>query len=235
MRQTNDGGRSLSLQSLNSVPGNQQEENMRKLLIAAVIAAGVSVVATAAWGSSKAPNRASSAGNDATALVKCGKTRSIGLMAPFTGPAASIGILQPHAQEEDQVRQRGHPARRRKRDGRSGQGCAGARLERQRSRRRRSGRLERGQGGYRCSQGSRSRLCLGLGDEHDDHDRRNPAGLLLPHRSAGLVAEQERQRLHHGHAQAEARLHHRRPGGLQHRPRGRGAGTAQGRRRDRRS
>ena len=69
---------------------------MRKLLIAAVLAAVVSVVATAAWGSSKAPNRASSAGNAATALIKCGKTRSIGLMAPFTGPAASIGINQVH-------------------------------------------------------------------------------------------------------------------------------------------
>ena len=69
---------------------------MRKVLIAAVVAAVVSVVATAAWGSSKAPNRASSAGNAATALIKCGKTRSIGLMAPFTGPAASIGINQVH-------------------------------------------------------------------------------------------------------------------------------------------
>jgi branched-chain amino acid transport system substrate-binding protein len=69
---------------------------MRKLLIAAVVAAVVSVVATAAWGSSKAPNRASSAGNAATALIKCGKTRSIGLMAPFTGPAASLGQPQVH-------------------------------------------------------------------------------------------------------------------------------------------
>jgi len=45
------------------------------------------------------PNRAAAptaqTGSDA-ALVKCGKTRSIGLMAPFTGPAASIGINQVH-------------------------------------------------------------------------------------------------------------------------------------------
>src|ERR671930_157308 len=69
---------------------------MRKLVIAAVLAAGLAVLATAAWGSAKAPRGASSASNAGSALVKCGKTRLIGLMAPFTGPAASIGINQVH-------------------------------------------------------------------------------------------------------------------------------------------
>lgn len=69
---------------------------MRKALVAAVLAAGMAVLATAAWGSAKAPQGASSASSAGSALVKCGKTRSIGLMAPFTGPAASIGINQVH-------------------------------------------------------------------------------------------------------------------------------------------
>jgi branched-chain amino acid transport system substrate-binding protein len=69
---------------------------MRKVVVAAVLAAGMAVLATAAWGSAKAPQGASSASNAGSALVKCGKTRLIGLMAPFTGPAASIGINQVH-------------------------------------------------------------------------------------------------------------------------------------------
>lgn len=69
---------------------------MRNVVVAAVIAAGMAVLATAAWGSAKAPNKASSASSAGSALVKCGKTREIGLMAPFTGPAASIGINQVH-------------------------------------------------------------------------------------------------------------------------------------------
>jgi branched-chain amino acid transport system substrate-binding protein len=69
---------------------------MRKLVVAAVLAAAMAVLATAAWGSAKAPQKASSASSAGSQLVKCGKTRSIGLMAPFTGPAASIGINQVH-------------------------------------------------------------------------------------------------------------------------------------------
>src|SRR5919199_5039848 len=69
---------------------------MRKVIVAAVLAAGMAVLATAAWGSAKAPKGASSASNAGRALVRCGRTRLIGLMAPFTGPAASIGINQVH-------------------------------------------------------------------------------------------------------------------------------------------
>jgi branched-chain amino acid transport system substrate-binding protein len=67
---------------------------MRKLVVAAVLAAGVAVLASAAFGSTKSPARTSSASSAGTALVKCGKTRTIGLAAPFTGPAADIGNQQ---------------------------------------------------------------------------------------------------------------------------------------------
>jgi branched-chain amino acid transport system substrate-binding protein len=56
----------------------------------------MAVLATAAWGSANAPKRVSSASNAGNALVKCGKTRTIGLMAPITGPAASLGQPQVH-------------------------------------------------------------------------------------------------------------------------------------------
>jgi branched-chain amino acid transport system substrate-binding protein len=69
---------------------------MRKAVVAALLAAGVAVLATAAFGSTKAPTGASSASNAGNALVKCGKTRTIGLMAPITGPAASLGQPQIH-------------------------------------------------------------------------------------------------------------------------------------------
>ena len=69
---------------------------MRKFVVAAVLAAGVAALATAALGSIKSPSSAAAPANAGSALVSCGKTRSIGLMAPFTGPAASIGINQVH-------------------------------------------------------------------------------------------------------------------------------------------
>src|SRR5213078_1234250 len=69
---------------------------MRKGVVAALLAAGVAVLATAAFGSTKAPTGTSSASNAGNALVKCGKTRTIGLMAPITGPAASLGQPQIH-------------------------------------------------------------------------------------------------------------------------------------------
>jgi branched-chain amino acid transport system substrate-binding protein len=69
---------------------------MRKAVVAALLAAGMAVLASAAWGSATAPKGATSASNAGSALITCGKTRLIGLMAPFTGPAASIGINQVH-------------------------------------------------------------------------------------------------------------------------------------------
>jgi len=56
----------------------------------------LAALTTAAWGSSNGSSKIASPASNASAVVKCGKTRSIGLMAPFTGPAASIGINQVH-------------------------------------------------------------------------------------------------------------------------------------------
>jgi ABC-type branched-subunit amino acid transport system substrate-binding protein len=69
---------------------------MKKVVVAASLAAAVAVLATAAWGSTRGSSKVASPAKAGSALVKCGKTRSIGLMAPFTGPAASIGINQVH-------------------------------------------------------------------------------------------------------------------------------------------
>jgi branched-chain amino acid transport system substrate-binding protein len=64
---------------------------MRKLVVAAILAAGVAALASAALGSTKSPARTSSAG---AATVSCGTTRTIGVAAPITGPASFIGQQQ---------------------------------------------------------------------------------------------------------------------------------------------
>jgi branched-chain amino acid transport system substrate-binding protein len=64
---------------------------MRKLVVAALLAAGVAALASAALGSTKSPARTSSAG---AATVSCGTTRTIGVAAPITGPASFIGQQQ---------------------------------------------------------------------------------------------------------------------------------------------
>ena len=69
---------------------------MKKVVTAAALAAVLAVLATAAWGSTKGSSRSATAATADSALVKCGRTRTIGLLAPFTGPAASIGINQVH-------------------------------------------------------------------------------------------------------------------------------------------
>jgi len=69
---------------------------MKKVVIAATLAAALAVLATAAWGSTKGSTKVASPANAGSALVKCGKTRSIGLLAPITGPAASLGLPQVH-------------------------------------------------------------------------------------------------------------------------------------------
>src|SRR6478752_1536236 len=65
---------------------------LKKIGLVAVLAALISVVVatTTAWGSAKAPRTASAA----TASVKCGTTRTIGMAAPITGPASDIGNQQ---------------------------------------------------------------------------------------------------------------------------------------------
>jgi branched-chain amino acid transport system substrate-binding protein len=67
---------------------------MRKFVVAALFAAGVAVLATAALGSTKSPSKAGKASSVSAAAITCGKTRTIGLAAPFTGPAADIGNQQ---------------------------------------------------------------------------------------------------------------------------------------------
>ncbi|HUK94483.1 MAG TPA: branched-chain amino acid ABC transporter substrate-binding protein [Gaiellaceae bacterium] len=67
---------------------------MKKLVVAALFAAGVAALTTAAFGSSKSPSRAASAASVSSGAVKCGSTRYIGFMAPITGPAASLGQTQ---------------------------------------------------------------------------------------------------------------------------------------------
>jgi branched-chain amino acid transport system substrate-binding protein len=69
----------------------------RATAIAALLALGAAFAMVAA--AYATPERAAAptgqTGTDA-ALIKCGKTRTIGFMAPVTGPAASIGIQQVH-------------------------------------------------------------------------------------------------------------------------------------------
>jgi len=69
----------------------------RATAVAALLAlcAALAVVAAAYATPERAAAPAAQSGSDA-ALVKCGKTRTIGFMAPVTGPAASIGIKQVH-------------------------------------------------------------------------------------------------------------------------------------------
>jgi branched-chain amino acid transport system substrate-binding protein len=67
---------------------------MKKLVVAALFAIAVAAMATAAWGSTKHANRPAAAAQAGSALVSCGKTRTIGLAAPITGPAAAIGNQQ---------------------------------------------------------------------------------------------------------------------------------------------
>jgi branched-chain amino acid transport system substrate-binding protein len=56
------------------------------------LALSVAALAFAAAGTGGASTRSSN--GTAATLIKCGKTRAIGLLAPITGPAASIGTLQ---------------------------------------------------------------------------------------------------------------------------------------------
>jgi branched-chain amino acid transport system substrate-binding protein len=65
---------------------------MKKLqaTLGGVLVLGVAAAVAASVASAQ-PAARSGAGS---ALVKCGKTRYIGLLAPYTGPAASIGTLQ---------------------------------------------------------------------------------------------------------------------------------------------
>ena len=64
---------------------------MKKSIFALLVAA-LAFVAVVATGTSGASTK--SHASAATALVKCGKSRTLGFMAPVTGPAADIGLEQ---------------------------------------------------------------------------------------------------------------------------------------------
>jgi branched-chain amino acid transport system substrate-binding protein len=69
---------------------------LKRLGAIAAVAAALSVaVSTTAWGSANAPTRAK-ASAAAAKKVSCGKLRTIGVAAPLTGPASSIGVEQLH-------------------------------------------------------------------------------------------------------------------------------------------
>ena len=65
---------------------------MKKVMVAAVFAVALSILAATAWGSANAPARAKASSRAAAATVTCGSTRTIGIAAPYTGPAADIGL-----------------------------------------------------------------------------------------------------------------------------------------------
>src|SRR3954465_13491346 len=74
-------------------PGGDSMRRRATATAALLALAALAIVAAASAKADRAAAPSAQAGNGA-ALVKCGKTRSIGLMAPFTGPAASIGTDQ---------------------------------------------------------------------------------------------------------------------------------------------
>jgi branched-chain amino acid transport system substrate-binding protein len=65
-----------------------------KKFIALALAASALTAAALAVGATRGESAVKSATGSATAQVTCGKTRSVGLAAPLTGPAASLGQQQ---------------------------------------------------------------------------------------------------------------------------------------------
>src|ERR687888_1840161 len=64
---------------------------MKKSILALLVAA-LAFAAFVAAGTGGASTQSPKAA--ASALITCGKTRSLGLLAPITGPAASLGVQQ---------------------------------------------------------------------------------------------------------------------------------------------
>jgi len=65
-----------------------------KKLAALALAASALVATALTVGTTRGESAVKAENGSATTLISCGKTRTIGLLAPITGPAASIGILQ---------------------------------------------------------------------------------------------------------------------------------------------
>jgi ABC-type branched-subunit amino acid transport system substrate-binding protein len=70
--------------------------NRRTGAIVALVVAIATTVAVIATTATATPNRAAEPASAGKALVRCGKSVTIGLAAPFTGPAASLGQPQVH-------------------------------------------------------------------------------------------------------------------------------------------
>jgi branched-chain amino acid transport system substrate-binding protein len=68
----------------------------RRTVVLAGLAAAVAVAAVAATTAAASSQHPAASASAANRLIKCGKTRTIGFMAPATGPAASIGVQQIH-------------------------------------------------------------------------------------------------------------------------------------------
>ncbi len=69
----------------------------RATAVAALLALGAAfAIVAAAYATPERAAAPTAQTGSGAALIKCGKTRTIGFMAPVTGPAASIGIQQVH-------------------------------------------------------------------------------------------------------------------------------------------
>ena len=200
---------------------------MRKYLVAAVLAAAVAVLASAAFGSTKSPARQSSAGS---ATVTCGKTRTIGLAAPFTGPAADIGNQQVRWAKYYVKRWNAQKANKNKQikvvDGDTQLGVDTAFAVKVAKSFASNSKLlgvvgpagsqevvastsaYKG-GGLGFVSGSASRTIA-----HGRPHRRQPARVLLPHRAERRRTGPDGRQLDDQEAEVEAGLHHRRPGDL---------------------
>ena len=200
---------------------------MRKYLVAAILAAAVAVLASAAFGSTKSPARQSSAGSAIGDVRQDAHDRPRGAVhrprRRHRKPAGSLGEVLRQALERaegeqeqaDQGRRRRHPARCR--HGVRGQGREVVRLELEAARRRRPGRQPGGRRVHVGLQGRRPRVRLGLRESHVAHGRphrRQPARVLLPHRAERRRARPDGRQLDDQEAEVEAGLHHRRPGDL---------------------
>jgi len=72
-------------------------KSRRATAVAALLALGAALAVVAgAYATTDRAAAPTAQSGSASALIKCGKTRTIGFMAPVTGPAASIGTQQVH-------------------------------------------------------------------------------------------------------------------------------------------
>ena len=212
------------------------------LLVTPILALVIVAAAFASTDSRGPAARTAKASSLATAKVRCGTLRTLGIAAPITGPAASIGqqqlrwaqvlrrALEQGAQETRIASSRATPSSASTRRSR----CRVAQSFKSKSSGpcgRRPRRQPGGRGVDERVQERRSRVHLRLGDaRHADGRpyRRQPHGLLLPRRAERQRPGPDGRELHHQQAEVEAGLHHRRPGDLLAGPGRRRAGDPEG-------